>query len=56
MGSQIVAINEIDQNYFKSEEIRKLQTSWYYLLPSYATAEIQSEVNLLDKDNYFLEN
>ncbi|MDD4290386.1 MAG: hypothetical protein PHH83_03900 [Patescibacteria group bacterium] len=56
VGSQIVAINEIGQNYFKSEETRKLQTSWYYILPSYATAEIQTEVNLIDKNNYFLEN
>lgn len=56
VGSQIVAVNEIEQNYFKSEEARKLQTSWYYVLPSYATAKIQSEVNLLDKNNYFLEN
>ncbi len=56
VGSQIVATGEIEQNYFKSEEERKIQTSWYYILPSYATAEIQYETNLLDEDNYFLEN
>jgi len=56
VGSQIVAIGEIEQTNFKSQEQRKLQTSWYYLLPSYATAEIQAETNLLDENNYFLEN
>ncbi len=55
LGSKIVAINEIEQNYFKSGEERKLQSSWYYQIPSYATLEIEYATNLLDKNNYFVE-
>ena len=55
VGSQIVATNQIEQTYFKSNEERNMQSSWYYVLPSYATLEVQYETNLLDKNNYFIE-
>lgn len=55
LGSKIIAVNEIDVDYFKSEEEKKLQSSWYYQIPSYATLTIETKTNLLDQDNYFLE-
>ena len=56
LGSQIVAVNEIEQSDFKSNEERTMQTSWYYSIPSYATLKIEYESNLLDQDNIFIEN
>lgn len=52
LGTKIVAVNQINTQNFYSGEERKLQTSWFYKLPSYIKLKIESETNILDKNNY----
>ncbi|MDD3284588.1 MAG: hypothetical protein PHZ07_03275 [Patescibacteria group bacterium] len=52
LGTKIVAVNQINTQNFYSGEEKKLQTSWFYKLPSYIKLKIESETNILDKNNY----
>lgn len=52
LGSKLVAINEIKTEQFYSNKEKILKTSWFQKIPSYATLEIESEINILDSENY----
>lgn len=52
LGTKIVGVNQINVQNFFSEEERKLQTSWFYKLPSYIKLKIEPETNILEKSNY----
>ncbi len=52
LGSKLIAINKIKTEKFYSQEEKHLKTSWFQKMPSYLSLKIESEVNLLNPNNY----
>ncbi len=52
LGDKIVAVDKLDEKNFYSGEERRLEASWFYKIPSYASVVIIPEINIFDKTNY----
>ncbi len=52
LGDKVVAINQLEEKNIYSGEIRHLESSWFYKIPSYVSVVIVPEINIFDKLNY----
>lgn len=51
-GGQIVAVNQVSSNIFKSGETKILETSFFQLLPKITSVDIIADVNILDQNSF----
>lgn len=56
LGTKMIAINKVTIDEFYSLEEKKIETSWFYQIPSYVSLEIDADVNFLDPENYIIQN
>jgi len=56
LGTKMIAINKVTIDEFYSLAEKKVETSWFYQIPSYVTLEIDADVNILDPKNYITQN
>ncbi len=54
LGQKLVAVNQIEEYNFYSNEVRNLETSWFYKISPYVNMRVEYETDILDENNTFI--